>query len=62
MGIQPRMLDPDPESMNSDPKLWVREKGPNLLFWNTVRVRESRSACKMSNFGIRVFISKNSYK
>jgi hypothetical protein len=29
MGIQPKMLDPDPESMNPDPKHW---EGGHLLY------------------------------
>jgi hypothetical protein len=62
IGIQPKMLDPDPESMNPDPKLWVRGKGPNLLFWNMcqgIQICNPYVKCLISDHGY--LFQKRSY-
>jgi len=38
IGIQPKMLDPDPYQMNTDPKQWTRQKNYRTVCKNNCDV------------------------
>jgi hypothetical protein len=44
MGIQPKMLDPDPDSKNPDPKHWLFLRGRTKFFLNKVSLTLLMSA------------------